>query len=203
MTMLQLLRFIPAFGVELFAAAIRWLAERPIRFLILALVLLSAWLWIGRESARDLADDRRVQAAAWHAKFVAQKAEMFKLVALVRAARIEAARLDRENVERVQRAWAINLSEVTHDYQADLAVARSVVDGRMRQASGSGATCDSRGGGDADMFTIPALSTGPVRPGEAAVVDRADIDAVTDNTLRLEHLIDAWKRAASINVNRP
>jgi len=203
MTMLQLLRFIPAFGIELLAAVIRWLAERPIRFLILALVVLSAWLWITGNAARDLAEHRRHQAFGWRMTFVRQKNEMFKLVALVRAARIEAARLDRENVERVQREWAINLSEVTHDYQADLAAARSAVDGRMRQASGSGATCDSRGGGAAGVFAIPALSTGALRPGEAAVVDRADIDAVTDNTLRLEYLIDAWKRAASIDVNRP
>jgi hypothetical protein len=41
-----------------------------------------------------------------------------------------------------------------------------------------------------------------VRPGNAAIVDGADLDAVTDNTLRLENLIDAWVRAARINVNR-
>jgi hypothetical protein len=40
-----------------------------------------------------------------------------------------------------------------------------------------------------------------VRPGGTAIVDAADIDVGTVNTVRLEHLIDAWKRAGAIDVN--
>ncbi|MFC3442566.1 hypothetical protein ACFOKF_15430 [Sphingobium rhizovicinum] len=203
MTALQWLRFVPSLAIELIAQTIRWLAERPIRLLIAALILLSLWLWVMLGMARDLAEDRRVQAAAWHGKFVEQKAEMSKLVALVRAARIEAARLDQDNIRRVQDEWTATLSEVTHDYQTDLAAARALVAERLRQGSGAGAAGGAGCGGGAGMSGLPALSTGALRPGDAAVVDGADIDAVTENTVRLEHLIDAWKRAASIAVNRP
>lgn len=201
MSALQWLRFVSTFGVELAVSLMRWLFERPVRLLILALVLLALWLWIGRGQARDLAADRRQQADAWHGLFVEQKTEMLKFVALVRWARIEAAARDRANVERVRTQWTAQVSEVKNAYEADLAAARAAVDGRMRQASGTGADGDPGSGGGARMPAFPVLSTGALRPGEAAIVDRADIDAVTDNTLRLEHLIDAWRRAAAIDVN--
>jgi hypothetical protein len=203
MTALQLLRFVPALLIELLAQSVRWMAERPVRLVIVGLLLLSAWLWIAGNAARDLADDRRVQAVAWHGKFSEQKAEMLKLVGLVRDARIEAARLDRENVQRVQVEWAATLSEVKHGYQADLAAARAALAQRLRPAgAGTGAASAAGGGSSAAVSSIPTLSSGPVRPGDAAIVDGADLDAVTDNTLRLENLIDAWVRAARINVNR-
>jgi len=204
MTALQLLRFVPALLIEMLAQSVRWLAERPVRLVIVALLLLSAWLWIAGNAARDLAEHRRIQATTWHGKFAEQKVEMLKLVALVRDARIEAARLDRENVQRVNGQWAAQLSEVKHGYQADLAAARADIALRLRPTSpGPGAASAASSGSGAGVPAIPALSNGPMRPGEAAIVDGADIDTVTDNTLRLEYLIDAWERLARINVNRP
>lgn len=180
---------------------IDWMVARPVRILIVALVVVAALLWIGRDRARDLAADRAVQAAAWHGKFTAQKAEMAKLVALVRAARVEAARMDQANIARVRAEWTVHLSEVTHDYQTDLAAARAAVAQRLH--AGTGAASHPGGGAGAAMSALPTLSTGPVRPGDAAIVGGADIDACTVNTLRLEHLTDAWERAASIDVSRP
>lgn len=188
----------------LVGALLGWLIERPIRLLIAALMLLAAWLWIGREQARALAEDRRIQAAEWHGKFAAQKAEMGKFVGMVRAASIEAARIDRANVQRVQAQWAANLAEVKHDYQADLAAARTAVAGRMRQpGAGTGENSDPGGGAGASLSGLPVLSRGTLRPGDAAIVAGADIDAVTENTVRLEHLIDAWNRAARIAADQP
>lgn len=179
---------------------LRWLLEKPVRMVIVGLILLSILSATSAHHWRGVAADRRVQAVAWHGKFSAQKAEMAKLVAVIRAARVEAARLDQVNIRRVQQAWAIQLSEVTHDYQTDLAAARAVVAQRLRPRTG--AASHPGGGADAGLPGLPALSTGPVRPGEAAIVDAADIDAVTDNTLRLSHLIDAWTRAEALTASQ-
>ncbi|MDT7533748.1 hypothetical protein OVY48_09960 [Sphingobium sp. SA2] len=195
-------RFIVGFIGELLLALGRWLIERPVRLVILALLLSSVWLWIGRDRARDLAADRRDQAAAWHAKFDAQKAEMLKLVGQVRAARIEAARLDQANIARVQAEWDEDQSEVIHDYQADLAAARDDLAIWMRRGTGPGATSVAGSGGKPVLPGLPAVPGGTVRAGPTATLDEAEADAVTDNTLRLEHLIDAWSRAAAIDTSR-
>lgn len=191
--------------VNLAGSALGWMRRYPVWALCVALALLSAWFWIGRDRARDQAEDRRAQAAAWHSRFVAQKGEMRKLVALVRAARVEAARLDQANITRVQTAWANHLVEVQHDFQNDLARARAAVADRLRERERSGPRANSAAGCGAGtgLSCLPTLSTGPLRPGEAAIVDGADIDAATVNTVTLEHLIDAWKRAASIEVSAP
>jgi len=199
----MILRFLLGLAVELVGGTARWLAERPVRILIAALLLACAWLTLARGMALDLAEDRRVQAAAWHGRFRDQKAEMRKLIGLMRAARIEAARLDRANVERVRAAWAAHLEKVSHDYEAELGAERAAVADRLRGETGSRADCAIRDGGDTQLPAVPVLSDRPLRPGEAAIVDAADIDACTVNTLRLEHLVDAWNGAASIAVNRP
>lgn len=200
----MILRFILGFAVELLAETVRWLAERPIRFLIVALLLCCAWLYVARGLALDLADDRRDLANSWRATFFAQRAEMRKFGDLVVAGRIEAARLDRVNADRVRRVWAATLEEKTHDYQAELGAVRAAVADRLRQAGeGAGAERAGGGGADAQLSGLPVLSSGTVRAGHAAIVDADDIDACTVNTLRLEHLVDAWQRAAAIDVNRP
>ncbi|SCW61633.1 hypothetical protein SAMN02927924_01681 [Sphingobium faniae] len=188
--------------IGLLGDGIRWLLARPWRMAILILALLCLWLHGQARSARDLADARGVQASSWHAKFVEQKAEMLKFVGMVRDARAEAARKDRENVARVEREWGQVLQEVKNDYQADLANARADLAERLRVSRpGAGAACGSGGGGATDLSVLPFLSSGPLRAGHAAIVDAADIDACTVNTLRVEHLTDAWGRAAAINVN--
>lgn len=190
-----------SWAVTLLARAVGWVADRPLRMLIVALVLLFLWLSFAVDQARDLAEDRRVQAAAWQAKFVEQRAEMRKFEGLVRDARIEAARLDRENDARVRAEWTAQLSEVKHGYQVDLASARARLSQRMRGDASTGGTRLAGDVGGADLSSLPILSSGPLRPGDAAIVDGADADACTVNTVRLEHLVDAWTRAASINVN--
>lgn len=204
MTILQILRLVPAFLIEILAALLRWLTDRPVRAFILALILLSLWLWLALTSARSMAEDRRVQAAQWQGKFATQKAEMLKFGTMVRDARIEAARLDRANIERVRAEWAAQIGKVRHDYSQDLAAARSAVADRMRgRPTGAGSACPTGDSGCAAVPPIPTLSSRPVRAGHAAIVDEGDIDAATVNALRLEYLIAAWKAAAAISVNRP
>jgi len=182
-------------------AVFRRVRRNPEAALGLALLLVAAWLWVGRSSARDLAAQRAAQATAWQAKFRSQKMEMEKFVGVVRQARVDAARLDRENADRVQREWAANLGKVKNGYEADLAAARAAVALRLHGGNGAPTIGNSGGGGDAQLSALPVLSTGVVRAGDAAIVDGGDIDASTVNTVRLERLILAWTLAAAIDVN--
>lgn len=200
----MIFRFVMGLAVELLAETVRWLAERPIRIVIVALLAVSVWLYGARGIARDLAEDRQAQAIAWHGKFRDQKAEMLKLVDIITAARIEAQRLDRVNAARVRAEWNAHLEKVSHDYEAELGAVRAAVADRLRDTNGRPrADCAIGGRPDAHLSAVPVLSDWPLRAGEAAIVDASDIDACTVNTLRLEHLVDAWGRAASITVNRP
>lgn len=187
--------------VDFLLDGLMWLIAKPVRLVIAGLLLVLAVQHVLYLRASDRAEDRRVQAAAWHGKFVAQKAEMQKFIGLVAAARVEAARLDRANIQRVEREWSNVLQEVSHDYSQDLAALRAAIADRLRKGTGQGPTGSAGRGADAQLPGLPTLSTGPVRPGDAAIVDGTDIDASTVNTLRLEHLIKAWNRAASIDVN--
>lgn len=201
MTGFQLLRFMPALLVELLAQSVRWLAERPMRLVLVGLLLLIAWLWIAGNAARDLAEDRRVQAVAWQGKFAEQKVEMLKFGALVAAAQAEAIRSDRANKVRVQGEAAHILQEQLHGYQADLAAARADYARWVheRRAGGEGsADCVA---GQAAMSAVSALSSGTLRACPAAALDDAEADAVTDNTLRLERIIAAWGAVSAIDVN--
>lgn len=201
MTVLQLLRFVPALLVELLAQSVRWLAERPMRMVFVGLLLLSAWLWIAGNAARDLAEDRRVQAAAWHGKFVEQKAEMQKFGALVAAAQAEAIRSDRANKVRVQGETAHTLQEQTHGYEADLAAARADYARWVRDRRAGGDSATDRIVGQAGMSAVSVLSPRALRACPAAALDDAEADAVTDNTLRLERIIAAWNAVSAIDVN--
>lgn len=187
--------------LERLVDALRWLLAKPSRMLIAGLVLIGLIQHVALHRAKDLAADRKEQAATWHGKFRDQKAEMLKLVDLVRAARIEAARRDQANIVRVQREWDANLSEVKHGYTADLADARAALAEWMRHGGGARAAGAAGRVGDACLSPVPALSTGALRPGDTATLDAAEAEAVTVNTVRLEHLIDAWGRAASIDPN--
>ena len=187
--------------LERLVEALRWLLAKPSRMLIVGLVLIGLVQHIALHRANDLAVSRKDQAAAWHGKFRDQKAEMLKLVDLVRAARIEAARRDQANIARVQREWDANLSEVKHGYTADLAAARTALAEWMRQGGGARAAGAAGRLGDACLSPVPTLSAGALRPGNTATLDATEAEAVTVNTVRLEHLIDAWGRAASIDPN--
>ena len=187
---------------DLLVEIARWLLADVRRLLIISLAILCLWLHGQAKHNGKLAESRRLQAAGWHAKFRNQKSEMLKFIGLVRAARKEAARRDRENIARIEREWSLQLHEVNNGYQADLAAARAELARRLRDArQGTGAISAAGGERATAMPAIPTLSTGPVRAGEAAIVDGADLDVCTANTVTLEHLRDAWKRAASIDVN--
>ncbi len=178
-----------------------WAIAHPWQMLCVVLAVLDVWLWIGRDHARADAGRQKAQAAHWYSLFKAQKREMHTLTVRIRDARVDAARRDRENVARVKREWSHQLQEVSDDYRQNLAAARRTVALRLRGVAGPGATGVAGGGGQAGMPALPTLSTGAVRPGDAAIVDGADIDACTVNTLRLDQIIRAWNRASAIDVN--
>lgn len=192
-----------AFGLlgDALVNAATWLLERPMRMLCFVLFLICAFLMQRADDAIQLAEYRKEQAAQWEGKFRAQKAEMLKFKAQVEQARVQAAERDRENIARFQREWSGQLQEVISDYQADLAAARAAAARGMRPVGGSGADGVAGGGGPAAMSGLSALPGGTVRAGESAIVDAGDIDVCTVGTVRLEHLIAAWRRAEKIDVN--
>lgn len=199
---MKLLRvLLGGFFGEVLPALLRWMWRHPWQMLCIVLALLDIWLWIGRDNARADAVKQKAKAAHWLGQFRAQKREMHKLTVRIRDARIDAARLDQENIARVKREWSAHLQEVTYDYRQDLAAARAAVAVRLRNGARPGAVRTDRGGGEAAVPDLPALSTGAMRPGDTAIVDGADIDASTVNTVRLIHLIAAWDKAAAIDVN--
>lgn len=183
------------------AALIRWALDDPWRIAFAGALLAALWFHHGRERARA-ADARHVAAAArWRDLFERQKAEMLKFEAMVRSAREEAARLDRENVARVKRAQEQISRETIDAYRNDLDAARAVLADRLRRP---GATARCAAGGDgaaADLPILSALPAGALRAGQAAIVDVADIDIATENTVRLERLIAAWRDQAAVDVN--
>ncbi|NML88364.1 hypothetical protein HHL26_04695 [Sphingobium sp. TB-6] len=192
------------FGVagQLLVEVARWLLADLRRLAIVVLIALCIWFHGQASSNRDLAQSRKAQAGRWYQTFRTQKAEMLKLVGLIREARREAANKDRENDARVQREWNAHLQEVTNDYRTDVVAARAELARRLRDASQrSSAGSAASGSGTAALSSLSTLSAGTVRPGETAIVDVADLGIGTDNTVTLEHLIDAWKRAAAIDVN--
>jgi hypothetical protein len=200
-TILMTLQFLLRLVVTVLAQSVRWLGERPMRMVFVGLLLLSAWLWIAGNTARDLAEDRRIEAAAWQGKFAQQKAEMQKFGALVAAAQAEAIRSDRANKVRVQGEAAHILQEQTHGYQADLAAARADYARWVRDRREGGDSAADRVGGQAGLSAVSAMSPGALRACPAAALDDAEADAVTDNTLRLERIIAAWGAVSAINVN--
>ncbi|MDZ7895001.1 MAG: hypothetical protein U5M50_08675 [Sphingobium sp.] len=169
-----------------------WVRRNPWPAAVMLLIAACAWLWL-------LSSDRGAQAADWHAKFTAQRAEMLKFKASVRAAQVEAARADAAEIKRQAELWAAREKDMRHDLANDLAGARAGLAEQLRAARRVG-TCATGGGGAPAVPDLPDLSQGAVRSGAAAVVDVADLDICTVNTARLERLIRAWGEAVTIGA---
>jgi hypothetical protein len=109
----------------------------------------------------------------------------------------EALRLDRARNAAVAAEQATAIRKEKDAYLND----RDVELARLRERLRNAPTADPGGGGDAGGSPLPILSAGPVRPGEAAIVDVADAEICTVNTLKLESLIAAWRGVAAIDPN--
>lgn len=111
----------------------------------------------------------------------------------------EALRLDRARNARVAAEQTAIIQENSNDYLK----ARDAELARLRERLRAAPRTDPGGGGDARGSPLPVLSEGPVRPSEAAIVDVADAELCTVNTLKLESLIAAWRGVAAIDPNEP
>lgn len=169
-----------------------WVRRNP--WPALAIVLVAACAWFSM-----LASDRKAQAAGWHAKFAAQRGEMIKFKASVKAAQAEAARADAAEVKRQADLWAARERDMRHDFANDLAGARAGLAQQLRDARRVAASAAGDGGAAA-VPDLPDLSQGALRSGDAAVVDVADLDTCTVNTVRLERLVRAWGEAVAIGA---
>lgn len=108
----------------------------------------------------------------------------------------EALRLDRARNASVAAQTVAITQEKSNAYLKDRDTELARLRERLRTAPGA----NRGGGGDAGGSTLPILSDGPLRPGHAAIVDVADAEICTDNTLKLESLIGAWRGVAAIIV---
>lgn len=183
------------------AAGLAWAWKHPWQAGCIILACSSLWLWNGRESARSAVQEQKALVTHWRGQFRFQKEEMIRFDGMVKAARIEAARLDRENKVRVEREQDQAIKEALNAYRKNHAVADAALDERLRRP-GSTATCAAgSGGGAAQLPVISDMPGGIVRPGGASIVSEADARICAGNTVRLEELIAAWSAVSAIDVN--
>lgn len=178
------------------------IGRHPDVALILLMLVTILVLRSSVQDARADAERQRGLAEQWKGDFLAQREEMRKFTALVRAARIQAAKDDAANVKRVEGEWSTKLEKQFNAYQSSLAAALADVDRRMWNgvtASGGGSLAGSVGATELPRLSI--LPSGPLPAGGAAIISRADALNCVARGVRLEALIAAWKDAASIDVN--
>ena len=143
-------------------------------------------------------------AAKWKQTFIDQRTEFRKLVGLIKEARKEAAKLDRENKERVGRETAAAIERVQANAKNERNRALAALRERLRGdggAGGDGVECRG-GGGPTRLPVLSAVPPGTLFPSRPAVVDGSDAELCTLNTLNYEALIKAWWGAAAVDVNR-
>ena len=185
------------------SALARFARRNPWRACALFLVLCCAICVWRLDRARDHANAETLRANQAQARFVAQKAGFHKLVGLMKAARKEAARLDRINKQRVKAETDAKIRKVVDDADTerdrDLTALRERLRGG-RGPSGDGVECRS-GGGEARLPSLSTLPGETLRLDRAAVVDAHDAELCTINTLRLEALVRAWREVSEVDVN--
>ncbi|BBD98058.1 hypothetical protein SAMIE_1015590 [Sphingobium amiense] len=164
----------------------------PIRpyFAAIALAAVVAgglWVWridTLRASYKRQLGELRTEYAAFQTRIIDRTAE--------------ALRLDRARNAQVAAEQRAVIQETSNDYLK----ARDAELARLRERLRAIAPQANPGGGGAPgVPALPVLSTGPLRSGEAAIVDVADAEVCTENTLRLESLMAAWNAVAAIDPN--
>lgn len=176
--------------------------RHPDVVLILLMLAMILMLRSSVQEARADADRQRGLAAQWKADFLAQREEMRKFTALVRAARIQAAKDDAANVKRVEGVWSTKLEQQSNAYHSSLAAALADADRRMRGGgTTSGGESAAGGIGAPELPRLSIMPSGPLPAGGAAIISRADALNCVARGKRLEALIAAWNDAASIDVN--
>ena len=188
------------------SAAAQWMWRHPWQLLAAAALLAFAWAWHGWGVAENWGRQQQQLAQHWRIKFVDQRAEMRKIPGILQAKYQDAARLDRENAERVKRQQDAHTERITYELLQDHAAALADLRQRLRgdgTAGGESVRCEGHGGA-ADVPVLSALSEGAggaMRAGGLAIVDEQDAMICTANSLRLQKLIEAWNSAASVDVN--
>ena len=188
------------------SAAVQWMWRHPWQTLAAAALLAFAWAWHGWGVAEKWGRQQQQLAQHWKIKSVDQRAEMRKIPGILQAKYQDAARLDRENGDRVKREQDAHIERITDELQQDHAAALADLRQRVRgdgTAGGESVRCEGDGGA-ADVPVLSALSEGAggaLRAGELAIVDDRDAMICTANSLRLQKLIEAWDSAASVDVN--
>ncbi|WP_327752912.1 hypothetical protein VVT58_15590 [Sphingobium sp. SJ10-10] len=183
-------------------AAFGWIADRPYLMGMIALAIVAGWRGVELRKAKAEIGVQTAKATQWKGDFLTQREEMRKFAALVRAARIQAAKDDVANVKRVEGEWSTKLEKRSNAYQSSLAAALADADRRMRSGgAASGGESLAGGSGSAELPRLSIMPSGPLSAGGAAIISRADALNCVARGKRLEALIAAWKDAASIDVN--
>jgi hypothetical protein len=169
-------------------AALRFIGLRG--GLAIALALVAALSWHKWGAWKQEAADWREAAAAWRNAFDAQKASYVAAQAAARA---------RAEAKKAQEAATYRTLAERADYaEQEIARYRALADryaraNRLRKP-GTGAAAGAAGG--ADRAGAGAAAQGAERSGDdaAVVVERADFDALVENTIRLKRAHD-WGEA--------
>lgn len=170
-----------------------WVKDHPAQA---ALIVTLFALWWQHGALQGVRKDLVAMTKAKDAEIASHRATK----ANYRLAQAEAAKLDRQNVDRVKREHAVALQNAENRYAINLVNERTAFGERLRTATTR--SCTTGSGEGAAMSSLPVLSRGPVQDGGEAIVHVADAELGADNTLRLEALITAWKDAAAVDVNR-
>lgn len=116
-------------------------------------------------------------------------------------ARIDAAALDKQNVERVEREFSNQLSEITNENDELHSANRGLIAQRMRSSETRTAAVSAGSGGETQLPIISELPRRPLRGSTAAIISKADAIICADNHSQLVGMISAWKAVSAIDVN--
>lgn len=170
---------------------IEWLFERPVRALVLALVVVAAIGWIRAASIDSSRDKWRTAAEAERGAHEETKA---RVAAAARGA-LDLAEFNRATVEakwQAQYQEALHANEILGDRN------RALLAQWLRERPGR---TDQRGAGGADLPGLAALPEGSVHDAETAVVPVADLVDVAAAYAQLESLIGFMTSATMVETS--
>ena len=167
---------------------IEWLFERPVRALVLALVVVAAIGWIRAASIESSRDKWRTAAEAERDAHEETKA---RIAAAARGA-LDLAEFNRATVEakwQAQYQEALHANEILGDRN------RALLARWLRERPGR---TDQGGTGGADLPGLATLPEGSMHDAESALVPVADLVDVAAAYAQLESLIGFINSAAAV-----
>ena len=187
---------------DMLAAALCWAIAHPWQAGCIVLGLYVAFLHLHTMPSKNheiaVQSGAKNIAARW---FVDERRAYHKFIKQVERARIDAAELDRQNVERFKTETTARISEIENENIELRDRNRGLVADRMRRAGVHTASVSLGSGGTANLPVISDMSGGIVPGTGAAIISESDALICADNYSTLTSLIAAWKVIEAVDVN--